>query len=412
MHPRALLARSLVVRAAAPLLVATALAVAGPTAPAQADPVTGFQMPFPCGQSWTGTTRSSHSPSSRSIDWNRPDDLGDPVVAAAPGVVKTADTVDNSGYGRWVWISHTNDETSIYAHLKQVVVRQGQTVDQGTLIGYLGSSGRSTGPHLHFEQRRGSSVTFPFFNRIRFVFGSTLASRNCVDVPLAANMIGDAKAELVVFRRETRGKFLIHRPGKAPQVRYLGTGTDQPVLGDWDGDGRANLGVRNPKSGVFTLATPAGQRRVRLGAAGDLPIAGDFDGDGVTDIGVRRAAKNVFVLKMSRSGKTRYIPFGNVKHLPVTGDWNGDGVTDFGTFDTARARFSLRIVDSDNLVWTAAVRFGKPGDLPVTGDWDANGRTDVGTWNPATATFTQRRARSATSPQRRAVAIRFGRVRR
>ena len=48
-------------------------------------------MPFPCGQEWTGTTRDSHSPSRYSIDWNRPDDDDDPVVASAPGIVIRAE---------------------------------------------------------------------------------------------------------------------------------------------------------------------------------------------------------------------------------------------------------------------------------------------------------------------------------
>ena len=63
-------------------------------------------MPFPCGQEWTGTTRDSHSPSSKAVDWNRADDLGDQVVAAAPGVVTTAVPNGTSGYGRTVRIEH------------------------------------------------------------------------------------------------------------------------------------------------------------------------------------------------------------------------------------------------------------------------------------------------------------------
>ena len=57
-----------------------------------AQPLTAYEMPFPCGEVWTGTTRSSHSPSVRSIDFNRTDDFSDPVVAAAAGVVTTAVT--------------------------------------------------------------------------------------------------------------------------------------------------------------------------------------------------------------------------------------------------------------------------------------------------------------------------------
>ena len=64
-----------------------------------------FEMPFLCGQSWTGTSRSSHSPSYYTIDWNRPDDLGKPVLASAPGVVSRAVSLTTS-YGRYVIVDH------------------------------------------------------------------------------------------------------------------------------------------------------------------------------------------------------------------------------------------------------------------------------------------------------------------
>ncbi len=135
---------------------ATALAVGLAMVPvgsaATADPsarkvtlVTDYEMPFPCGQTWSGTSRRNHSPSSLAIDWNRADDIDDPVVASAPGVVTTADKVDNSGYGRWVVIDHGNGEDSLYAHLRTITVTVGQRVDQGMQIGTVGSTGNSTG---------------------------------------------------------------------------------------------------------------------------------------------------------------------------------------------------------------------------------------------------------------------------
>src|SRR4051794_39096517 len=97
-------------RARATLLPLVAAALGGLTmlaAPAYAQPEAVYEMPFPCGQTWTGTTRANHSPSPRSVDWNRTDDIDDPVVAAAPGVVEVAES-GSSGYGRWVKIDHGN----------------------------------------------------------------------------------------------------------------------------------------------------------------------------------------------------------------------------------------------------------------------------------------------------------------
>src|SRR5690348_2294428 len=104
-------------------------------APAAAAPMTAYEMPFPCGESWTGTTRPSHSPSSKAIGWNRTNDVDDPVVAAAAGVVTTAVPDGTRGYGRYVVVDHGNGETSLYAHLQRVDVGVGQRVDQGVQLG-------------------------------------------------------------------------------------------------------------------------------------------------------------------------------------------------------------------------------------------------------------------------------------
>ncbi len=74
---------------------------------------------------------------------------GEPVGAAAAGTVAAAGW--EGGYGRMVIIRHSNGLVTRYAHLSKIEVSVGQTVDRGDLIGLVGSSGHSTGPHLHFE---------------------------------------------------------------------------------------------------------------------------------------------------------------------------------------------------------------------------------------------------------------------
>lgn len=382
------------------------LSIGAGALPAYAAPLTEFQMPFPCGESWTGSTRASHSPSAKAIDWNRLDDEGDPVVAAAPGVVTTV-VRGTTGYGQWVRVTHDGGESSLYAHLQSIAVAEGQAVDQGALVGAVGSTGRSTGPHLHFEERDAKGVVAPYFDGVEFVFGSTLVSRNCVDVPVAGNFLGTPEAELAVFRRTAAASFLVNRGDRNPKTIRFGTSVDAPVVGDWDGDGRVNAGVRTPATRTFQLQTPAGVTAIVFGSAADLPVAGDWDGDGVWEVGVRRAARSVFRLRAA-DGSVSVVGLGDRDDLPVTGDWDGDGRTDVGVFDSATAVFTLRIVDGDGLAWLATVPFGVPGDLPVTGDWDANGRTDVGVWSPATAVFSERRAPAPTAARAVVSTIRFG----
>ena len=84
----------------------------------------------------------------RGMDFTAP--RGTPVYATGNGVVKRADR-RSSGYGRHVRINHGFGYTSLYAHLYKYVVKRGQKVKRGDLIGFVGSTGRSQAPHLHYE---------------------------------------------------------------------------------------------------------------------------------------------------------------------------------------------------------------------------------------------------------------------
>lgn len=79
---------------------------------------------------------------------------GREVLAAAPGVVIVSrDSGWNGGYGKYIVVSHDNGTQTLYAHLNGVIVHQGAVVSRGQIIGYVGSTGLSSGPHLHFEVR-------------------------------------------------------------------------------------------------------------------------------------------------------------------------------------------------------------------------------------------------------------------
>jgi murein DD-endopeptidase MepM/ murein hydrolase activator NlpD len=78
-------------------------------------------------------------------------DYGTRIVAPADGIVRFSDFMN--GYGRTVLIDHGNGITTLYGHLSGFAVTPGQFVRRGDAIGYVGQSGRSTGPHLHYEVR-------------------------------------------------------------------------------------------------------------------------------------------------------------------------------------------------------------------------------------------------------------------
>jgi murein DD-endopeptidase MepM/ murein hydrolase activator NlpD len=78
---------------------------------------------------------------------------GTPIKAGGRGVVEFAGW-NSGGYGNLVVVRHRLGFSSWYAHMSRVAARPGQAVNGGTVLGYVGSTGRSTGPHLHFEVRR------------------------------------------------------------------------------------------------------------------------------------------------------------------------------------------------------------------------------------------------------------------
>lgn len=97
---------------------------------------------------------------------------GAPVEASAEGVVLRTG-YQASGFGNFVEVRHPNGLTTVYAHLSRVEVAQGERVHQGEALGKVGSTGLSTGPHLHFEVRKDGIQMNPMrvLNRVFQAFG-------------------------------------------------------------------------------------------------------------------------------------------------------------------------------------------------------------------------------------------------
>ena len=86
---------------------------------------------------------------------------GTPILAAADGTVIIANSTDSwgGGYGYYVKIKHNDTFDTLYAHCSKICVTYGQQIKKGQVIGYVGTTGRSTGPHLHFEVWKNGSRT-------------------------------------------------------------------------------------------------------------------------------------------------------------------------------------------------------------------------------------------------------------
>lgn len=105
---------------------------------------------------------------------------GTPIFATGDGVVKNADN-SKSGYGNHIEISHGYGYLTLYAHLSKYKVRAGQRVKRGDIIGFVGSTGRSEAPHLHYEVHKNGKVVNP----INFYYGNISAAEYSVISELA-----------------------------------------------------------------------------------------------------------------------------------------------------------------------------------------------------------------------------------
>ncbi len=106
---------------------------------------------------------------------------GTPIYATGDGVVYKADA-SLSGYGNHIEINHGYGYKTLYAHLSKYNCRPGQRVKRGDIIGYVGSTGRSQAPHLHYEVFKGSERVNP----LNFYYGS-ISAKEYIEISKLAN---------------------------------------------------------------------------------------------------------------------------------------------------------------------------------------------------------------------------------
>lgn len=170
--------------------------------------------------------------------------LGDPVYATADGAVQFAG--DRGSYGNLIILDHGGGTETRYAHLSRIGVERGQRVNRGDLIGYIGSTGGSTGPHLHYERRTRSGVDRnPLSPRARGNVGDLedSAARIQQEEERRAERNATATDRLQLRGREQdlRGRIRDLRYGTSQEVFNAGERSVREALESWTRQLRENV---------------------------------------------------------------------------------------------------------------------------------------------------------------------------
>lgn len=177
--------------------------------------------------------------------------------------------------------------------------------------------------------------------------------------------------------------------------------TDVAVVGDWNADGRTDVGVvvSNQQRGgldwhLYTQVNGSlSEQVVQYGLPGDKPIVGDWNGDHRADLSIIRPNPNTglldWYLDLKNDGYLAewVVSFGLLSDTPIVGDWDGDGDSDFGV---TRFNPTSGLLDwymdlaGDGIFEEKKMSFGLQSDIPIAGDWNGDGKTEVGVarYNP------------------------------
>jgi PKD repeat protein/predicted secreted protein len=222
--------------------------------------------------------------------------------------------------------------------------------------------------------------------------------------------VTNAMSKIGVFRNSNHLFYLdyngngVWNGGVTDRQYNFGLTEDNPASGDWNADGRTEIGVFRNSTHMFYLDYNGNgvwnggvtDRQYNFGLSGDIPRPGDWNADGRTDIGVYRPSTHVFYLDYNGNGAwngasiDRQYNFGLTGDIPITGDWNADGRTDIGVYRPSTHVFYLDY--NGNGAWNGAsidrqYNFGLSGDIPRPGDWNADGRTEIGVFRNSTHLF-------------------------
>jgi sugar lactone lactonase YvrE len=323
-------------------------------------------------------------------------------IAGATGNVYSfgATAADNGKQFRVVFTNSSGTATTTAASLFVRIPRPPASDVDGDAIGDL------------TVWRPGSGTWFSLTSRSGYSYNSYQShqwgSQSAGDKPFLGDIDGDGIADLVVWRASTGTWYwLTSSSGYSPAAagaRQWGSQSvgDIPMLGDLDGDGRADLVVWRASTGTWYWLTSssgyspsaAGARQWGSQGAGDVPMVGDIDGDGKADLVVWRASTGTWYWLTSSSGfsygsaMSKQWGSQSLGDVPLLGDIDGDGRMDLVVW-RAQTGTWYWLTSANNYASAFGLPWGSQsaGDIPLLTDLDGDGKADLTVWRASNGTW-------------------------